>query len=203
MPVSISGDGAITGLELEAFEDVDVGSGASDGDVLTYDASGDLWIPQGIVPIAGIGLNVVNVIKTDVFSTTSATFVEVTGLAATITPTTDSSKILALVTVTGSGATSGGFSDQVVFRLVRTSTPIGIGTDGTTYNVTGTLSIRDANAENLVSASAAVLDSPATAAAVTYKVEVAIAAGFTLRINRSAGELVAAVSTITLIEVAA
>ena len=99
MPVSISGDGAITGLELEAFEDVDVGSGAADGDVLTYDASGDLWIPQGIVPIAGIGSNVVSVTKTDTFSTTANGFTVPTGMTVAITPSSATAKILVIVTI--------------------------------------------------------------------------------------------------------
>jgi hypothetical protein len=212
MPVSISGDGAITGLELEAFEDVDVGSGASDGDVLTYDASGDLWIPQGIVPPAGIGSNVVTAVKDDTFSTSSTTFVTVTGLDVTITPTSATSKILLLATVAYS------FFDQfdyhALFTVFRDSTDLVVPASPGS-RVTGLGGIQNAQgiAKNqsgihTMSQSVVILDSPATASAVNYTVRTLRSLGGAVNVNRSTTDAngatsVRSVSYLTAIEVAA
>jgi hypothetical protein len=207
MPVSISGDGAITGLQLESFEDVDVGSGASDGDVLTYDATGDLWIPQGVELPAGIGSNVVQTVKTNTFSTTSTSFTAITGLNVTITPSSSSSKILVLFDVqmfVGNGRAQG-------VRLMRGTTAIGIGDASSSRprssaaTAIGTItSVAD---RNQWSVSRAILDSPLTTGAVTYSVEFYTNAG-TGYVNRSTEDSDGtlgprSVSTITAIEVAA
>ena len=192
MPVSISGDGAITGLELEAFEDVDVGSGASDGDVLTYDASGDLWIPQGIVPIAGIGSNVVQSVKTDTFTTASTTFVDVTGFDVTITPTSSTSKVLIIANYNVGQSTA---SPETLTRLMRDSTAIS--DPALQYDFFGTNRNRNRPYHTQV-----VLDSPGTTSAVTYKLQIRATAN-TAYFNRSETYNVPTSTTITAIEVAA
>jgi hypothetical protein len=61
---------------------------------------------------AGIGSNVVQAVKTNTFTSTSATFVTVTGLSVTITPSSETSKILLLGQVTygtGNDQTYGSF----------------------------------------------------------------------------------------------
>ena len=197
MPVSISGDGAITGLELEAFEDVDVGSGASDGDVLTYDASGDLWIPQGIVLPAGIGSNVVQAVKTDTFSTTLATFSDVTGVTLSITPTSAASKVL--VICTGHVGTGSGTNSRL--RLVRNSTNIGIATGGTVQDTQH--HFINGVTDSGVPFNITFLDSPGVATATTYKLTVASGSGgSTVYVGRSGGVDRRSITTITAIEVA-
>jgi hypothetical protein len=198
MPVSISGDGAITGLELEAFEDVDVGSGASDGDVLTYDASGDLWIPQGIVPISGIGSNVVFARKSDQFTTSSSTYVVPTGLSATITPSSATSKVLVIATVHVSQTVA---TAEAFVQLFRDSTEVDKSTgastqDSTFYHISSA-------AYEVTRGSIMFLDSPATTSATTYEPRVKCATG-SVTINRGGTSTAAgAVSSITVIEVAA
>lgn len=108
MPVTISGDGGITGLTLSDFGDID-SSALSDADALVYDASAGEWVAEpvdlsavtGVLPgsalPAGATKQVVQTVKTDTFSTTSLTHVDVTGLSVTITPSSTSSKILVIV----------------------------------------------------------------------------------------------------------
>ena len=47
MPVTISGDGTITGLALSSFEDVDT-SALVNGQFLQYNASDDKWVPEDV-----------------------------------------------------------------------------------------------------------------------------------------------------------
>jgi hypothetical protein len=187
MPVSISGDGAITGLELEAFEDVDVGSGASDGDVLTYDASGDLWIPQGIVPIAGIGSNVVSGTTTATTSTTSTTFVN-TSLSATITPTSATSKVLVLAQV--QAIIHSNIAGSTVLALYRGDA------SGTELPSQASLYFGTNSSSIAVPAFCMTLDTPATTSATTYTLTIrSTNASNTANVNSR--------QNITLIEVAA
>jgi len=210
MPVSISGDGAITGLELEAFEDVDVGSGASDGDVLTYDASGDLWIPQGIVLPAGVGSNVVQTVTTSQFSTSSGTFVDVTGLTATITPSSATAKVLvvAQVNVGFSTAQNGSY-----FRINggNASTYIGDADGSRSRVVAGFFNAQTLSAVTtflMLPFTVVFLDSPATASPVTYALQARTNGSSTTLVNRTGShnnnaDSPVGASSITAIEVAA
>lgn len=156
---------------------------------------------------AGAVLQVVSVTKTDTFSTTSGSFVDITGLAAAITPSSATSKIL----VTGS--VCWGNSDSVPYlvamRLVRDSTPICIAdTAGNRARLTiGAQGVY--NTDNTVFAPLNFLDSPATTSSTTYKVQGWAESGRTLWINRGAetdgdssitGRFT---STITVMEIAA
>jgi hypothetical protein len=204
MPVSISGDGAITGLELEAFEDVDVGSGASDGDVLTYDASGDLWIPQGIVPISGIGLNVVQTVKSDTLTTTSMSFVDITGMEVTIAPSSATAKVLVFVDLAAQGFID---TNGALVKLRRDTTDIYIGdAAGSRERV---LAMSETGTGNISRNTAVFLDSPSSAVSVTYSLQIRNnVSGQTVYVNRTRSDTDSAVfgrvaSSITAIEVAA
>ena len=206
MPVSISGDGAITGLELEAFEDVDVGSGASDGDVLTYDASGDLWIPQGIALPAGIGSNVVSNFTNTTYTFSAASFgsesTDIATLATTITPTSVSSKVLiiAMLNVSGSNRPA-----NLGINLLRTATKIGLGTGGPNHDVT-LVGSSSGSARTSEATPVLFLDSPATTSAVTYNFRFINLGdiGQNMNLNRGDSQNVANTgSSVILIEVAA
>jgi hypothetical protein len=54
----------------------------------------------GLPTAAGIGSNVVQSVKTDTFTTSSTSYVDITGLTATITPTSATSKILIIAQLT-------------------------------------------------------------------------------------------------------
>ena len=174
---------------------------------ITGNVTTDKIIPTGGVPSGGGGgiIQVVQVAKTDTFSTTSQSFVDITGLSATITPKFNTSKILFQYTV--SFATR---SAYMHFRLVRGSTPIFIAdADGNRARLTfGTWHTNDAHHEYLTNNfSGSFLDSPATTSATTYKIQMLTTnSSATSFVNRSKGDDNASyeprqVSNIVLMEV--
>jgi hypothetical protein len=183
--------------------DVDEGSGAADGDVLTYDGSSSLWLPQP--GLAGIGSNVVQTVKTDRFTTTSTSFTPVTGLTATITPTSASSLVLVIADFVVGHTSAGGLSAQT--RLLRDSTPVYEGTSVSSR--TAALQGFQGSTEIAVRQTAVYLDSPATTSATTYSIEARTNnASFLTSINGTYTDANSSVSartasSVTLIEVAA
>jgi hypothetical protein len=113
----------------------------------------------------GSVLQVVSTTKTDVFSTSSTSFVDITGLSVSITPTSVSNKILVMVNASISKGTGG----DVVVQLLRDSTVIGSST-GVTNNGFAQASVSYANA--VFSGVAIYLDSPSSTSAITYKVQI-------------------------------
>ena len=148
---------------------------------------------------AGIGSNVVQTVKTDAFSTSSTSFTALTGMSVNITPTLDTSKVLIFVQTNISASTG---STQT-FRLRRGSTTIAESTAGGVSNGFDSGSPGVSNNDTVQKASTVFLDSPTSDAVITYSVEVRTNAG-TMFVNRSANNAdYGAVSTITVIEVAA
>jgi hypothetical protein len=148
-------------------------------------------------------LQVVSTTKTDVFTTTATTFTPITGLNATITPSSTSSKVLVWVSVSVASSSN---TAATVLRLMRDSTAIGVG-DAAGSRQQATL--RGGAAFGATSAST-VLDSPNTTSAVTYSVETAahVSGGSTF-INRDNADTNnttfsngRTISSITLMEVA-
>jgi len=167
---------------------------------------GSAWESVGGGGGGGI-LQVVSEIKTDTFTTTSTSFTALTGLSASITPSSTSSKVLAIVSIEGA-STNATVNSSGGFRLMRDSTAIGIGdTAGSRQRATGTISTRNTgSAQSTSSTSKSILDTPATTSAITYSVEVYVGAG-TLFINRTESDTDSSsisrpVSTLTLMEVA-
>ena len=181
-------------------------SSASNGDLLTVDtstASGLKWAaPVG----GGKVLQVVSTTKTDTFASTSSnTFLDVTGLSVTITPSSASSTIL-IITDVNFG--TNGLSGYGFIRLLRDSTAICIG-DTAGSRTSGSNGSASASADVTFALGLNFKDSPATTSAVTYKIQMfAQNAGQTAYINRShtdgngAGGLRGA-STITAMEIGA
>lgn len=147
-------------------------------------------------------LQVVSTLKTDTFSTTSATYVDVTGLSASITPTSATSNVLAIFTVSGMSTDASGAEDNG-FIVLRGATEIATADSGGDSSWTGQLSQRLLGTNPITENSAVtVLDSPATTSATTYKVQVKVGGG-TLYVNRSPVNDVRSVSSVTLMEVSA
>ncbi len=153
---------------------------------------------------AGSVLQVVSTTKTDTFSTTSSSYVDVTGLSVSITPTSATSKILITGLVNFGAATDTGF-----FRLVRDSTAICVG-NAAGSRLQATAQMRNSpDAADADSASVNFLDSPNTTSSVTYKIQACSASGgYTTRFNSSSDDLDQTnrgrtASTITVMEIAA
>ena len=154
--------------------------------------------------LAGSGgvLQVVTVTKTDVFSTTAASFTDVTGLSVTITPKSANNYILVLGSVELGAAADVGF-----IRLMRDATPIQVG-DAAGVRVQCTAQMRNSvDPADADSCAIAYRDSPATTSPVTYKIQTYGTGGVTVRINASADDLNQTnrgrtASTLTLMEIA-
>ena len=142
--------------------------------------------------LAGSGgvLQVVNGTYATQLTTTSTSFVD-SGITASITPTSASSKILVFVSVTGIFKT-GNNNILSVYQLVRGATGI------LTFEAIGPYnnSASDTNRESN-STSTTYLDSPATTSTTTYKVQTRIDGAGTLVLHGNN-----AASTITLMEIA-
>ncbi len=155
---------------------------------------------------AGIGSNVVQTVKTDVFSTTSTSFTAVTGLTATITPTSDTAKVLVSVTLQGNVRNDEG---RLGMRLLRGATPISVGNlEGSRAQTSATLSGGDSTGvQGSGTLTTVFVDAPAVDVATTYSVEIFASTG-TVAVNTSAADnnvfsAGRSASSITLIEVAA
>ena len=170
--------------------------------VLTLPDTGNLTLGK-----TGI-LQVVQTVKTDAFTTTSSSLVDVTGMNATITPSSTSSKILVQVHIGISGGAQYSYAHYV---LLRGSTQIGIGTGATGSNQTNISFATNWNTPNEYighAASFQFLDSPSTTSATTYKLQVksgyASKALYVNRVHASYDETYNAktASTFTVMEVA-
>lgn len=156
-----------------------------------------------ILNSTGSILQVVSTVKTDTFSTTSTSYVDITGMSATVTPSNSGNKILVIVDIKGWTQNS-----QIgAIQLLRNSSTIYIGdaagsraqvsiaglyANGSPTNVLGTGML-------------CYLDSPSTTSAVTYKLQTKTITN-TVYINRQAvddnnNDNSRAASSITLMEI--
>jgi len=147
---------------------------------------------------------VVTTTKTDTFSTTSTSYVDITGLSVTITPADNTNKIL-LVASFGQIDTNG-TSRYIRIQFLRDSTPIGVG-DAASTRTQASIVQRVETSNSSQSAAWTYVDSPATTSAITYKAQMLINAS-TAYINRTATDsddplYSRGVCSLTAIEVAA
>jgi hypothetical protein len=159
---------------------------------------------------SGRVLQVVSTIKQDTFSMSGASFVEITGLTASITPTTSSNKVLVQVSL-GRVGPNIGVGATVAFQLFRNSTVIGAGTPSGSQLASSFVATSSTNG-NYSSGGFAFqfLDSPSSTSSITYSVKMLAESSTTAYINRSytggTGSTTyesASSSTITVMEIAA
>jgi hypothetical protein len=140
---------------------------ANTGTVLT--SASNTGFPAGSV------LQVVSTTKTDFFSTSSVSYVDVTGVSASITPSSASNKIL--VTITGGCGSSGNPNGFAYGVILRDSTQIGIGDSrGSAQRCSLDLALGNISGTNIQDYAKpfafVLLDSPSTTSSVTYKLQV-------------------------------
>ena len=195
-------------------------AGGTDGNIISFDASGDpVAIATGndgqvltstgagsppafeAIPAGGKVLQVVQAVKTDVFSASANSFTDITGVSAAITPSATSSKILIFVDLK-----VGGEGSQTA-RLLRGSTVIYAGASASNRPL-GFANFVDISTYACEVGSATFLDSPATTSATTYKIQM-ISSAAAYYINRTRSDRDTAqydprlASSITLIEIGA
>jgi len=178
---------------------------------LVLDGNGDITgLVAGALPANVIGtgavLQVVQTYKTDIFTTTSGTFVDITGLSVSITPNSATSKIWVFASVQTAGQ---GFNDRLIpLRLVRTSTEIGLSDQSGSNRLRASGGRHASNEADSGVAVISFLDSPNTTSSVTYKITTRIGTGGTVVIGRDGdttddGNRASYPSSITVMEIAA
>lgn len=159
-------------------------------------------VPDANAP-SGSVLQVISTTKTDTFSTTSTSFVDITGLSVNITPSSTSSRILVLAFLTTSGSSA---SQQAFVRLLRDSTAVLVG-DSAGSRIRATTAGRNSDNADSRNQSFTFVDSPSTTSSTTYKVQLAVQAD-TMYVNRSNDDADSTsrwrtTATITVMEIAA
>jgi hypothetical protein len=168
-------------------------------DVSRYENyDGTNWVALGNSKI----LQVVSTCKTDTYSLNTGGFNDITGLSATITPTSATSKVMVFLTI---GATDASTASLIQGDVTRAGTAIGIGNADGSRNRVGWF-IGTKAADEPQSPAWSFLDSPATTSATTYQARLFRSSGIAY-INRystdsNTGNVGRSVSTITLMEVA-
>jgi hypothetical protein len=159
------------------------------------------------VTIRGSGqvpVQVIQTVKSDTFSSSSSgSWVDITGLSVTITPTNSSNKVLVSYSVVSTS--NNGWFQQ--FRLVRGATAIGVGdTAGSRTSATTAAGLQGSGQIDYpVVQSSEFLDSPNTTSATTYKLQMYFG-GDSMFINRSptdsnGSNYYRTISTITVMEI--
>ena len=181
---------------------------SASSDALTLSSDGKVAFPNN----TGNILQVKQAYKTDIFSSTSGTFVDVTGLSLTITPSSTSNKVLIRydVLLSGQSYTKGTVQLGLFFSSDGGSSfnIIGNGTGGASdHNVNSVQQLysnSDSNTEaNISGVSLEYLHSPNSTAALQYKLQARIETdGGNFKINAQAHSKNGA-SSMTAMEVAA
>ena len=146
-------------------------------------------------------LQVVSTCKTTQFTTTSTSFTDVTGMTATLTPRSTSSKVLVIITIGCIGNNTAGWQSFVMLErdIGGSSTNLAVNTDASSINSSAMW--LDNNAYSTGAGSVSFLDSPNTTSAITYTLQCR-AGGNTFSFNRR-GDTAddGTVSTITAMEI--
>ena len=188
---AVPADGSITNAKI-----VSVAASKLTGQVAKASA------PSGSV------IQVVQVKKTNTFSSGSQSFIDITGLSASITPSSASNIILVSFVLNMSSNIAGWYGSQI--QLVRNSTNIATGDSSGTMSPCTLDYSSDIGSSTLITPMPMQWsDAPATTSSVTYKLQMRSIQGTTNWVNRStydngSDQFDALVpSTITLMEIAA
>jgi hypothetical protein len=192
--VAVGGGSPLTTKgDLYTYSTVDARLGVgTNGQILTADSTAATGLKWAAPAGGGKVLQVVNAQTSTLASSGSSTYID-TGLTATITPSSASSKILVLVNQNGLDKNTANANNRIGIKLLR---------GGTVIQTIGELFLFTGTALELygTTVSTSYLDSPATTSATTYKTQFA-------NTNNTADVFVQAnsqhTSTITLLEIGA
>lgn len=162
MPITLNGStNVITGLAVGGLPD-----GTIDADSLASNAVTSAKLASGV---GGKTLQVLQTVKTDVFSTNSTSYVLVTGLTQAITAASTSNKILVNITLYGGNS---GSDYGVGFQLAKDGSVISgaIGAASGNNQESGTIRFRQSSNNHSEEAAFMYLDTPADTNAHTYGV---------------------------------
>jgi len=209
LKLNSSGGGSVTLQEPATASALTLNLPAVNGTVVSTGDTGSVtsgMLANGSVTAAAVAagavVQVLQSVKTDTFSTNSASYVDVTGLSVSITPSSASNRILVTFHIHGA------YTNIGMCQLVRNSTAIALG-DAAGSRQQGTVGALhnsgDPNAMWVFSMT--FLDSPATTSATTYKLQVrGESATNPIVVNRSVSDAntptgLRGISSITVMEV--
>ena len=179
--------------------------------MITIDGGTGTILYNGTDYKSGSAIQTKSTTKTDVFSTTSTSFTDITGLSVNITPSSSSNKILitGLVCYGGSDGEAYGYTFNLSRVISGSETDICIA-DAASNRTRATLGTQGFNnGDATMGHSFNFLDSPSTTSQATYKVRARAENPKTLYVNRGneadgdAAITSRFVSTITVMEIAA
>ena len=131
-------------------------------------SSNTITLPNGV---GGKVLQVLSTTKTDTFSSTSSSAVDVTGLSVNITPSSTSSKIFINVSLAVSNNNSVNSTRGKIVRVISaTETELDNG-DTAGSRDTASFDIYQSNGNHQEKVSLSYLDSPSTTSECTYKIK--------------------------------
>jgi hypothetical protein len=160
-------------------------------DVSASKLTGSRTIPKGTMPTGSVLQVVQATTSTEVTTSNSTSSYVDTGLTASITPTSASSKVLVFLNHGTITKSSGSANNRIFLHLLRGASVISLFGNGVNYTATA-LQVRS-------SASFAYLDSPATTSSTTYKTQFANGdAGAEVQVQTNGS-----MSSIILMEIAA
>ena len=152
---------------------------------MIIDGTNGLTFPNSTVQASsGVVLQVVSVAKTDTFTTSSTSYVDVTGLSVSITPKFSTSKILVAYQFNGGSDPA---VQGIFMQLVRNSTPIFVG-DAAGSRPQATASATPNSQYSTCEVGGTYLDSPSTTSATTYKIQMLVNGGAAGYVNRSSAD---------------
>ena len=158
-----------------------VSGGITDGTIVTADIADDAVTAAKAGFSPGKVGQVIQTVKTDVFSTTSTSLVDVTGLTASITPSATSSKVLVTLNL------NIGPTDNTAVALFRGSTQIALG-DASGSRSRSFASSAYINTTTQMPSNTTFLDSPNSSSQVTYKVQGGAVGGGTMYFGRGGND---------------
>ena len=128
------------------------------GKTLDLKSQGSVTMPTGgIIQVVNGGTS------TQVISTATGTYVD-TGITATITPTSASSKIIVLVNIVGIWRDAGNTWNRMGIKILRGTTLVGAESLAQNW-------VQDTSAQRLAGAMYTAYDSPNSTSALTYKIQ--------------------------------
>ena len=152
------------------------------------ESAGTLAIASG-AKTSGFGKvgQVVQAVKTDTQSTTSTSFVDISGISVSITPSSTSSKIFITANITGGHVIN---DTNIIFQLKRDTTDIYLGTTASGSRINASASLYTGNDSNHADkATMNFVDEPSSSSAITYKVQFKSYSGSAVYINRSSADV--------------
>jgi len=176
-----------------------------DGAIVNADINASASIAQSKLSGSfGKVLQVVSTTKTDTFSSsTTGAFTDITGMSASITPSSASNKILVIASINSDGG------NNSHIRLVRDTTPIFVGDSaGSRSSISGGVARYSPDGDGMINNGLSHLDSPSTTSATTYKVQFYLWSSTTWYLNRTTNDTdngfgQRGASSITLMEISA